>query len=77
MAVVQRAFQPLLRARIEDREIATVPVNLCQLGVVVPAGKHRVSIAVSALPEIAAAILAGIVAIALAVIAVVSRRHGR
>ena len=54
VAVIRRAFQPLMRARIEGREIATVPVNLCQLGVLVPAGKHRVVVAVSSRPEIAA-----------------------
>ena len=54
VAVIRRAFQPLMRARIEGREIATVPVNLCQLGLLVPAGKHRVVVAVSSWPEIVA-----------------------
>jgi hypothetical protein len=73
VAVVRRAFQPLLRASVEDREVATVPVNLCQLGVLVPAGKHRVTIAASAVPEIAAAVVALMVALALVAIAVVAR----
>ena len=64
VAVVRRAFQPLLRASIEGREIPTVPVNLAQIGVLVPAGKHRVVISASAGPEIAAAVVAGIVLVA-------------
>jgi hypothetical protein len=77
VAVVRRAFQPLLRARVEDREIATVPVNLCQLGVLVPAGKHRVSIAVSSGPEVAAAVIAIVVALALLAIGADAGRFGR
>ncbi len=65
VAVIRRAFQPLMRASIEGRAIATVPVNLCQLGVLVPAGKHRVVVAVSSWPEITAAVVAGSVALAL------------
>jgi hypothetical protein len=60
VAVVRRAFQPLFTARAEGRWLATLPVNLNLLGVAVPAGRHRVVLAVSAGPEI----LAGGVALA-------------
>jgi hypothetical protein len=75
IAVVRRAFQPLLVARSKDRHLPTVPVNLVLLGVVVPPGRHRVTIEASAWPEI----LAG--AVALAAFAVVlgtlwRTRHG-
>ena len=77
VAVIRRAFQPLMRAQIEGREIATVPVNLCQLGVLVPAGKHRVVVAVSSWPEIAAAVVASVVALALLWIGIGARGRGR
>jgi hypothetical protein len=77
VAVVRRAFQPLLRARIEGREVATIPVNLCQLGVLVPAGKHRVVIEVSPAPEIAAAVVAAIVTLCLLAISIGARSRRR
>ena len=60
VAVVRRAYQPLLLARTAGRRLPTVPVDLVLLGVVVPPGKHRVVIAASAWPEI----LAGAIALA-------------
>jgi hypothetical protein len=77
LVVVRRAFQPLLRARIAGREIPTLPANLCLLGVVVPAGHHRIEIAVSSLPEIVAAVVAGTVAAALGLVLLVGRRRHR
>jgi hypothetical protein len=77
VAVIRRAFQPLLRARIEGREIATVPVNLCQLGLLVPAGKHRVVVAVSSWPEIVAGVIATAVALTLLWIAIGIGARGR
>jgi hypothetical protein len=76
VVVVRRAFQPLLRAWIAGREIPTVPANLCLLGVVVPAGTHRVEITVSSLPEIVAAVVAVAVALGLGVVVVKGRRGG-
>jgi hypothetical protein len=66
-----------MRARIEGREIATVPVNLCQLGLLVPAGKHRVVVAVSSWPEIAAAVVAAVVALSLLWIGIGIGTRGR
>jgi hypothetical protein len=77
LVVVRRAFQPLLRARIAGREIPTLPANLCLLGVVVPAGRHRVEIGVSSLPEIVAAVVAGTVAAALGLVLLVGRSRHR
>ncbi len=58
IAVLRRAWQPLLVARSEGRELTTRPVNLNLLGVEVPAGRHRVVLEVSAWPEIMAGGLA-------------------
>ncbi|MEM7049401.1 MAG: hypothetical protein AAF604_07065 [Acidobacteriota bacterium] len=55
LVVLRRAFQPLYRARIADRPLATVPVDLLLLGVEVPAGRHRVEVTVSSRPEMLAA----------------------
>jgi hypothetical protein len=60
VAVVRRAFQPLLVARTAGGRLPTIPADLVLLGVVVPPGKHRVVIEASAWPEI----LAGAVALA-------------
>lgn len=54
LAVIRRAWQPLLVAREGRNEIATRPVNLNLLGVEVPAGRHRIVLEVSAWPEILA-----------------------
>lgn len=62
-AVVRRAFQPLLKARTDAGPLPTRPVDQVLLGVVVPPGKHRVTIEVSARPEILAGI-AGLAALA-------------
>jgi hypothetical protein len=56
--VLRRAFQDLLVAKTNGQELETVPVNLCQLGVVVPAGSHRVSVTVARWPEIISAAIA-------------------
>jgi hypothetical protein len=77
LVVVRRAFQPLLRARIDGREIPTLPANLCLLGVVVPAGRHRVEIAVSSWPELAAAVAAATVATALVLVLLLERGRRR
>jgi hypothetical protein len=69
LAVIRRAWQPLLVAREGRREIATRPVNLNLLGVEVPAGRHRVVLEVSAWPEILAggvallALIAGLISL--------------
>ena len=52
LLVVQRAFFPILEARLEDgRRLATQPVDLVLLGVEVPAGRHEIRIATSSRPE--------------------------
>jgi hypothetical protein len=56
--VLRRAFQDLLVAKTDAQKLETIPVNLCQLGVVVPPGSHRVTVSVSRWPEIASGALA-------------------
>jgi hypothetical protein len=75
VAVVRRAYQPLFVARAEGRRLRTLRVNLNLLGVVVPPGRHRVVLAVSAWPETVAGILA-LLALAGAAVAFF-RRSGR
>ncbi len=50
LAVVRRAFHPILRASTGGSELATIPVNLVLTGVLVPAGRHRVVLRVSEWP---------------------------
>ncbi|MEJ2086051.1 MAG: hypothetical protein P8Y44_10305 [Acidobacteriota bacterium] len=52
--VVRRAYQPLLRARIDDVALTTLPVNFCLLGIEVPPGDHVVTVEASRRPESAA-----------------------
>lgn len=52
LLVVQRAYFPLIEARLEDgSRLATQPVDLVLLGVEVPAGRHEVRIGSSQRPE--------------------------
>jgi hypothetical protein len=51
LAVVRRAYQPLLVARSGGRTLPTLPADLCLLGVEVPPGRHRVVLEVSSRPE--------------------------
>jgi hypothetical protein len=71
VALLRRAFLPFYRAWLEDgQELATLPVDLTLLGVVVPPGRHRVVVEVAHAPEQLAAAFAGVVAlIALAALA--------
>ncbi|HJX28082.1 MAG TPA: hypothetical protein VJ885_09225, partial [Thermoanaerobaculia bacterium] len=74
LAVVRRSHHPLFEARTEAGErLRTVPVNLNLVGVLVPPGRHRVTVEVSARPEI----IAGAIALAAlaAVLAVLFRRR--
>ena len=68
--VVQRAWQPHWRARVDDRPAAIVPADLHRFAVAVPAGPHRVRLWVDRrpLPQstlAAAAGLLGLLAVAL------------
>lgn len=67
--VVQRAYQPLFKARTATGEaLATSPANLLLTAVEVPAGRHRVVLEVSQWPEglaIAFALLAATAALVL------------
>jgi len=66
LVVVQTAWHPIWRARLEDgREAATQPVDVMLTGVEVPAGRHRVTLEVSSWPETAAGAVALLVAAAL------------
>lgn len=58
IVVLRRAYRPMYRARASGSAIGTLPVNLCLLGLQVPAGTHRVVVDVAAWPEIAAAVVA-------------------
>lgn len=52
LLVVQRAYFPLIEARLEDgRKLPTQPVDLVLLGVEVPAGRHEIRIGTSQRPE--------------------------
>jgi hypothetical protein len=69
LLILRRAYQPLYEATASGKPIATLPVNVVQLGVEVPAGAHRVRIAVDSTPEKLAggiALLTLIAALALA-----------
>jgi len=58
LAVVRRAYQPMIEARAEGRRLATRPVDLVLLGVEVPPGRHRLALSVSAIPEIVSGVIA-------------------
>lgn len=63
LAVVRRAYWPILRARTAaGARLATQPVDLVLLGVEVPPGRQRVVIDVSSTPERAAGLAALVVA---------------
>ena len=75
VALLRRAFLPFYRARLEDgQELATLPVDLTLLGVVVPPGRHRVTVEVPHAPERLAAAFAGVVALAALVALARTRR---
>ncbi|MEO8198745.1 MAG: hypothetical protein ABI689_18680, partial [Thermoanaerobaculia bacterium] len=67
LLVVQRAYFPLIEARLEDgRLLATQPVDLVLLGVEVPAGRHEIRIGTSQRPEAIAGALSLLVLVAAA-----------
>lgn len=71
IAVLRRAWQPLLVAREGTRVLTTRPVNLNLLGVEIPAGHHRIVLEASAWPEI----LAGGVALLALIAALLALRR--
>jgi hypothetical protein len=87
LAVVQRAYQPLLTAEaVEEtpgappRRLETLPADLHLLGVVVPPGRHRVILSVSDTPVMIAAAAALLTAAGLAAVLLapgLGRRRGR
>ena len=56
--VLRRAYQEMLVAETGNRELETIPVNLCLLGVLVPPGSHRVTVTVSRWPEMISGLIA-------------------
>ena len=56
--VLRRAYQEMLVAKTDTRELETIPVNLCLLGVVVPPGSHRVTVTVARWPEMISGLIA-------------------
>ncbi|HVT59157.1 MAG TPA: hypothetical protein VHR45_12235 [Thermoanaerobaculia bacterium] len=73
VAVLRRAYQPLYQAHADGQPLPAVAVNLNLLGIVVPPGRHRVTVAVSAWPEWAAA-AAALAALAAALALGLARR---
>jgi len=66
LLVVRRAFLPLYRAGTAEGEpLATLPADVALLGVVVPPGTHRVTIAIDSVPERVAGLLAVLAALGL------------
>ncbi len=73
LLVVQRAYFPLIEARLEDgRRLPTQPVDLVLLGVEVPAGRHEIRIGTATWPE---AIAGGIGVLVFVLAAVVGWRR--
>ena len=73
VVVVQRAYQPIWQARSGERELQVLPADVVLTGVVVPPGRHRVELLVSAAPEVAAATVALLAALGLVAVAVARR----
>jgi len=65
LAVIRRAYHPILRASSGGVELPTLPVNLTLTGVLVPPGRHRVVLRVSEWPAFASGGLAVIAALIL------------
>ena len=71
LVVIQTAWHPIWRARLEDgTPLATQPTDVVLTGVEVPAGRHRITLAISSWPETTAGVVAllaalGAVAVAL------------
>jgi len=73
LLVVQRAYFPIIEARLEDgRRLPTQPVDLVLLGVEVPAGRHEIRIGTSSRPE---AVAGGISVLVFVLAAVVGWRR--
>jgi hypothetical protein len=69
LLIVQRAYFPILEARLADgRRLATQPVDLVLLGVEVPAGRHEIRIGTSSRPEAIAGSLSLLTVLLVAVI---------
>jgi len=65
LVVVQTAWHPIWKARTDDGlDLATQPADLVLTGIEVPAGRHRVTLEISAWPETLAAAFALAVAAA-------------
>jgi hypothetical protein len=76
VVALRRAFQPLLAATDETgRALTTVPVHAALLGVVVPAGRHRVVVAVDDRPTLAAGVAAFLAALGALGVALGARRR--
>ncbi len=71
LVVIQTAWHPIWKARLEDgTPLATQPTDVVLTGVEVPAGRHRITLAISSWPETTAGVVAllaalGAVAVAL------------
>jgi hypothetical protein len=69
LAVVQTAWHPIWRARLEDgRAVPTQAVDVMLTGVDVPPGHHRVTLEVSSWPETTAGVVALLAALTAALV---------
>lgn len=71
VAVLRRAFQPLLAARAGEERLSTFPANTHLTGIAVPPGRQRIELAAAHTPEVLAA---GVSLLALAAALVLGRR---
>ncbi len=79
LAVVQRSYHTLFRARLanaDGTEVELVPAQLTLLGVVVPPGEHRVVIEVDDTPEVLGGLLSVVALMAVVVVAWRTRPAG-
>lgn len=74
VAVVRRAFQPFWKATIDGKPLRTFPVDLTFLGIEVPAGTHRLELAIDSKPEVLA-LVAAVLAVFLFLGAIFTRRR--
>jgi hypothetical protein len=76
LLVLRRSYHPIYRARAGGELLDTQPVDLVLLGVTVPPGAHRVTVAIDGRPEAIAGAVSLAVLLAAAVVLLGRRREG-